>query len=49
VLQGYLEKIREMAGVKMSAEDILVLFGNIESIYDFNRYGVSKRIVFTDR
>lgn len=49
MLQGYLHKIREMAGVKMSAEDILVLFGNIESIYDFNRYGVSKRIVFTDR
>ena len=39
-MQGYFHKIKETSGVKMSTDDVSALFGNIESIYDFNRYRI---------
>jgi len=39
-----LHEIREASDVKMSAEDVSALFGNIELIYSFNRY-----IMFEER
>jgi len=41
-----LYKIRETPGVKMSEEDLAALFGNIESIYSFNRYSIFAELFF---
>ena len=32
--------------MKMSPDDISALFGNVESVYNFNRYGIFEELFF---
>ena len=41
-----MHEIRENSGVKMSAEDVSALFGNIELIYSFNRYSMFEELFY---